>query len=119
MCPKHVVPRHTLPNLVFVFKASATSMRTESLRIVVSPSRVAHGELRDFAQHLSRRLQPYYSWSVYNFTDEQLRNFTDDQRGAVHGMHLQMVLHQNQSLEMIRARRPHRLFYVAPSEDDE
>ena len=85
------------------------SKRTESLRIVVCPSRVGNEELRDFAQHLSHRHQPHLAVSVYNFTDVQ--------RGAADGMHVQMALHRNDALEMIRARRPHRLFYMAQDDD--
>ncbi|KAH7702672.1 hypothetical protein AAVH_30170 [Aphelenchoides avenae] len=59
-------------------EASTASMRTQPLQIVVSPARVKDEDLRAFAQHLS-----------YRYLD------------------LQIVLHPDNSLEMIRARRGH------------
>ncbi|KAH7695599.1 hypothetical protein AAVH_37338, partial [Aphelenchoides avenae] len=84
--------------------ASALSMSTQPLIIVASPVPVEEEDLRDFVQHLSYR---------YRGQPEQLRiyDFPSEQHGPAAAMHLQIVLHPNNRLELIRAQRPDPLFY--------
>ncbi|KAH7722994.1 hypothetical protein AAVH_09466 [Aphelenchoides avenae] len=73
-------------------------MRTRPLRITVSPVRFEEEDLRDFAQHLTYR---------EHGAPRQLRiyDFPVDQQGADAPMHLQIVLHSDNTLETIRAQR--------------
>ncbi|KAH7720487.1 hypothetical protein AAVH_12020 [Aphelenchoides avenae] len=85
-------------------EASSVSMRALPLRIIVSPVRVEDDDLRDFAQLVSYR---------YRGTPVQKRiyDFPGEQHGAVAAMHLQIVLHADNKLELIRAQRTHWLFH--------
>lgn len=84
--------------------ASSVSLRSEPLRIIVSPARFEEEDLRDFAQHLSHagRGRPG-QLRIYDFPGEQ--------HGAIAAVHLQIVLERDNRLEMIRAQRPNPFFY--------
>ncbi|KAH7723015.1 hypothetical protein AAVH_09487 [Aphelenchoides avenae] len=88
-------------------EASSMSLRTQSLRIAVFPLRFVEEEnLRDFAQHLSYRHRGMpHEVRIYDFPGEQ--------HGAVAAVHTQIVLHSDNILEMIRARRPNPVFDVS------
>ncbi|KAH7725295.1 hypothetical protein AAVH_07088 [Aphelenchoides avenae] len=92
-------------------EASSVSKRSLPLRIIVS--RVEAEDLRDYAQNLSYRARG---------RPEQLRiyKFPDEQHGAVPAIHLQIVLHPDNRLELIRApRSPLRAFRPRFYEADE
>lgn len=78
-------------------------MRTQPLRIFVSAVPVEDEDLRDFALHLSYRDRG---------TPEELRiyDFPGAQQGTIAAIHLQIALYWGNSLELIRARRPHVYF---------
>ncbi|KAH7700286.1 hypothetical protein AAVH_32595 [Aphelenchoides avenae] len=84
--------------------ASSVSTRTQSLKIVVSPSPVEDEDLRDFSQHLSY---------CYRGKWNQLRiyDFPGEQHGAAAAIHLQIVLHPDKRLEIFRALRHDLLFF--------
>ncbi|KAH7723030.1 hypothetical protein AAVH_09503 [Aphelenchoides avenae] len=81
-------------------EASAVSMRTRWMRIVVCPSPVGDEDLRDFAQHLSyrNRVKPW-QYRIYNFPSEH--------HGSDAAMHTQIVLHPYNSLQLTHAQLPH------------
>ncbi|KAH7694326.1 hypothetical protein AAVH_38631, partial [Aphelenchoides avenae] len=83
--------------------ASALSKRTQPLRIVVFSPSVDDDNLRDFEHRLSYRDrgQPRQV-RIYDFLGEQ--------HGAVAAVDLQIVLHSDNTLEIIRARRPDCFF---------
>ncbi|KAH7708165.1 hypothetical protein AAVH_24593 [Aphelenchoides avenae] len=87
-----------------LIEASSVSKRTKPLRIVVGPPRFEEEDLRDFAQQLSYsfRGKPY---------QQRIYNFPGERHGPVAAIDLQIVLHNDHTLELIRARRPHTLFY--------
>lgn len=77
------------------------SARTQSLRIIVSPVRFEEEDLRDFSRHLSYRNRGKpYQMRIYDFPG-----------GANSAMDLQIVLREDNSLELVRARRPHIFFH--------
>ncbi|KAH7699053.1 hypothetical protein AAVH_33844, partial [Aphelenchoides avenae] len=84
--------------------ASTASARTQALRVVVSQVRFDEEDLRDFAQNVSYRDRGM-PWET------RIYDFPDGQHGAGAAMHLQLVLHPDKRLEMIRAQRPNPLFY--------
>lgn len=77
------------------------STSPQPLRIAVSPLRIEEGDLHDFAPHLSYRKRG---------TPWQLRIY-DFPGGTTAAMHLQISLSQGDTLEMVRARRSHYIFY--------
>ncbi|KAH7710681.1 hypothetical protein AAVH_22017 [Aphelenchoides avenae] len=85
-------------------QASSVSKRVRPLRIFVSAVRVEDDDLRDFAQLLSHRGRG-------TPLEVRIYDFPGEQRGAVAAMHMQIVLHPNDKLELIRAQRPSELFH--------
>ncbi|KAH7696305.1 hypothetical protein AAVH_36625 [Aphelenchoides avenae] len=81
--------------------ANSVSTSPQPLRIAVSPLRIEEGDLHDFAPHLSYRKRG---------TPWQLRIY-DFPGGTTAAMHLQISLSQGDTLEMVRARRSHYIFY--------
>ncbi|KAH7723017.1 hypothetical protein AAVH_09489 [Aphelenchoides avenae] len=84
-------------------EASTVSVRTQPIRIDVSPLRFGWKDLPEFEQYLSDR-DRRHSWQL------RIYNFPGEKHGAVAAMHTQIVLHPDR-LQMIRARRPSCLFY--------
>ncbi|KAH7713279.1 hypothetical protein AAVH_19393, partial [Aphelenchoides avenae] len=82
--------------------ASNVSMRTQPLRITGGLERVEEEDLRDFA--------PYV---FYRQRDDLLSyDFPDEQNGDSATMHLRIAFRPSASyLQIVRARRPNRLFY--------
>lgn len=81
-------------------------MHAREVRIVVSPLRFEPEDLRDFAQQLLYR-------SRRGPDQSRVYDFPAGEHGAHVAMHLQVVLYPDNSLEMLRARRPTGLFYAA------
>ncbi|KAH7702813.1 hypothetical protein AAVH_30023 [Aphelenchoides avenae] len=86
-------------------EASSVSTRTRPFRIIVETQRFAEEDLGDFSQHLSYRDRGEpWQWRIYNFSGEQ--------HGTNAAMDTQILLDDgDDSLAMIRARRPNRFFW--------
>lgn len=80
------------------------SKRTQPLQIVVSSVSFEEEDYRDFAQLLSyfRRGRP---------RQQRIYDFPAEQHGTDAAMHTQIVLIEDITLVMLRARRPNPLFY--------
>ncbi|KAH7708157.1 hypothetical protein AAVH_24585 [Aphelenchoides avenae] len=84
-------------------QASSASTRTQPLRIVVSSTSFDDDDFRQFAHCLSYRDrgQPRQV-RIYDFLGEQ--------HGAITAVDLQIVLHSDSTIEIIRTRRPDCFF---------
>ncbi|KAH7705606.1 hypothetical protein AAVH_27183 [Aphelenchoides avenae] len=86
-------------------EAISASMRTQSLKIQVSPVTVADEDLRDFAEHLS------YAYRGQSY-QQRILDFPAEQQGADAAMHLRIVLHSHDNtLVLLRAPSSDRVFH--------
>lgn len=89
----------------FSTQAISASMRTQSLKIQVSPVTVADEDLRDFAEHLS------YAYRGQSY-QQRILDFPAEQQGADAAMHLRIVLHSHDNtLVLLRAPSSDRVFH--------